>query len=179
MAQPRELTASQFRLRSLLGLMLAVAILSWGITFVPPPLWFILGFHALPVVEVTVCILGVVYLKGAWRAFHLGFGLTVLQVVVLTFLLVDNFDYRFITRSWEILGLVPALLVVLPGATGVVGMFFHNIGQRAKQRELALAKAVVVKAKQQPQTRARPQSVVREVLEIRDEAEDQAPLVRS
>ena len=172
MAQPRELTASQFRLRSLLGLMLAVAVASWVITVVPPPLWVVLTFHALPVVAFTVCVLGFTYLHGAPRAFCLGYGLTLLQVVVLTFLLVDNFDYRFMFR-WEVMGLVPVMCIVIPGAMGFIGVYFHNVGQRAKQRELALAKAVVTKAKQQAPTRPRPQTVVREVLEIRDDEQDE------
>jgi hypothetical protein len=170
MAQPRELSFAQFRLRSLIGLMLAVAMASWVVTVVPPPLWFILAFHVLPVALLTTCILGAVYLPGAWRAFCLGYALTLLQVVVLTFLLVDNFDYRLIMRSWEIMSLVPVLLMVLPGALGLVGVYFHNIAYRAKQTEAALARAVAARAREQ--ARPRPTRVVREVLEIRDEADD-------
>jgi hypothetical protein len=170
MAQPRALTSTQFRLRTLLGLMLAVAIFSWVVTIVPPPLWFILAFHVLPVVLLTACILGAIYLPGPWRAFCLGYAITLLQVVVLTFLLVRDFDYRFIMRTWQIMSLVPVLLIVLPGAMGLIGVFFQNIAHRVKQTEAALARAVAAKARQQAQHRPRP--MIREVLEIRDEPDD-------
>ena len=173
MAQPRELSRAQFRLRSLLGLMLAVAVASWVVTVVPPPLWVVFTVHALPAIAFTLSVLGFVYLPGSAKAFCLGYGLTLLQVVVLTFLLVDNFDYHFIFRSWQVLSLVPLMCFVLPGAIGLIGVYFHNVGQRTKQRELALAKAVVIKARQQAPMRTRPRPVVREVLGIRDEAEEQ------
>ena len=176
MAQPRELSASQFRLRWLLGLMLAVAVASWVVKVVPPPLWAVLTIHVLPVVVFTLCVLGFVYLHGAPRAFCLGYGLTLLQVVVLTFLLVEDFDYRSLTRYWQVMALVPVMCIALPGAMGLIGVYFYNVGRRAKQRELALAKAVVIKARQEAQPRPRLQPGVREVLEIRDEAEERSPL---
>jgi hypothetical protein len=177
MAQPRELTSTQFRLRSLIALMFAVAIASWVVTVVPPRLWLVLTIHALPVVAFTICILGAVYLPGGMKAFCLGYGLTLFQVVVLTFLLVDNFDYQFIMRYWEVMALVPVLCIVLPSAVGLVGVYFHGIAQRAKQAERAVTTAIVNRARQQAVQRPRP--VVREVLEIRDEAENQTPLVRT
>jgi hypothetical protein len=150
--------------------MFAVAIASWVVTVVPPPLWIVLAFHVVPVAVLTTCVLGAIYLRGGLRAFCLGFALTLLQVIVLTFLLVEGFDYGFIARHWQVMALVPVLCIVFPGAMGFVAAYFHNVSERARQKEIAVARAVVEKAKQQ--ARHRPKPIVREVLEIRDEAEE-------
>jgi len=127
---PHRPSFLQFRLRSLFILTFAVAVLSWLITILPPEFWFILGFPTLPIVGLSASILGVIYLSGWQRAFWLGFGIALLQVMVLGFF-VDAFDGR-VFRDWEALFLIPFFVVVVPVLTGFVGVYFFWLGQANK-----------------------------------------------
>jgi hypothetical protein len=127
-APSRQLGSFQFRLQSLFIFMLIVAILSWLVTIVPGDFWFLLVLPTLPLVAMTASILGVIYLRGGWRAFWVGYGVCLIQVVVLG-LFFEVFEVRGPFRELEVLILVPLFVVGVPALTGWIGFRFYRNGQ--------------------------------------------------
>src|SRR5688572_30793958 len=99
---PRQLAPFQFPLRSLFIATLVVAILAWLVTIMPGDFWFLLLLPTLPLVAMTASILGVIYLREGWRAFWVGYGVCLIQVVLLG-LFFEAFEFRGPFREVEVL----------------------------------------------------------------------------
>jgi hypothetical protein len=125
MPQSRQLAPFQFSLRWLFIAMLVVAILAWLATVLEEDIWFVLLLPALPLIAMTTSILGVIYLRAGWRAFWVGYGVCLIQVVLLG-LFFKVFDGPF--RELEMLLLVPMFVVAVPSLTGWIGVRFYRNG---------------------------------------------------
>jgi len=123
----RQLRFFQFRLRSLFIFTLVVAILAWLITVIPGDFWFILLLPTLPIVTLTASILGVIYLREGWRAFWVGYGISLIQIILLG-LFFDIFD-RPGLGELEMIVFVPGFVIVVPAMTGGIGFYFYRKGQ--------------------------------------------------
>ena len=128
MPQPRPLAPFQFPLRWLFIAMLAVAILAWLTTVLEEGIWFILLLPTLPLVALSTSILGAIYLRQGWRAFWVGYGVCLIQVVLLA-MFFDAFEFRGPSREFEILILVPLFVIAVPSLTGWIGYRFYRSGQ--------------------------------------------------
>jgi hypothetical protein len=129
---PRKLAFFQFPLRSLFIFTLIVAIISWLITIVPARLWLVLAFPALPVIELSTCILAVIYLRGARRAFACGFLISLVQAILLGVFATDGLRSGYRIQEWEFLLILPAFFILIPAATGWIGEYFFRLGEQAK-----------------------------------------------
>jgi hypothetical protein len=120
----------QFRLRSLFILMTASAILLWLALLLGDRFFFIL-LPALVFLGFSAAILGVIYLRGAARAFWLGYGLCTLQLMVLGIFIVEGlFRGR---ADWEELLIIGFYCFVLPALAGLVGWYFYRVGEKERQ----------------------------------------------
>lgn len=133
--EPRPLAPFQFRLQSLFIFMLIVAILSWLVTILPADAWLFLTFPTLPILGMTSAILGVVYLRGKWRAFWLGFGIALAHVLLLG--LFTGFYWGRGFREWEALLIVPMFGAIVPAVGGWIGTLFQRAGQAAELQAAA------------------------------------------
>jgi hypothetical protein len=150
---PRRPSFFQFRLRSLFILMFSAAIVVWLFTLLEEELIIFFGLMVFPVVALSTSTLGVVYLRGGRRAFWMGFGLALLQVVMLAFVF-EFFDRRFM-REWEAVILLPILLLAMPVGTGFIGVYFQRMGQKQEQSQPLPSPEANGRSDQQPDAPAR------------------------
>jgi len=132
----RPLAPFQFSLRWLFIAMLVVAILAWLVTVLEEEIWFILLVPTLPLVALTTSILGAIYLRQGWRAFWIGYGVCLIQVVLLA-MFFEVFEFRGPFREFEVLILVPLFVVAVPALTGWIGYRFYRSGQAQTAAPLA------------------------------------------
>ena len=130
-AKPRPQSFFQFKLRSLFMLTLIVALLSGFIRIAPPQLWFLIVFPTTPVVGLTTCILGAIYLRGSGRAFWIGFGITLVQALLVG-LFFSRFGWRgsILRDEWVAVLFGSFFLLLVPVGTGLLGMYFYRLGNR-------------------------------------------------
>jgi hypothetical protein len=131
----RPLGLFQFRLRSLFFLTLAVAIFSALVRILPLGVWYLLVIPVMPIMALSASILGVIYLRAQWRAFWLGFGTGIVQIIVLGFY-ADFLPSVFRGNEWEALLLIPFFVLVVPSMTGGIGVWFYVRGEAVRNLEL-------------------------------------------
>ena len=121
----------QFRLRSLFILMTVVAVLLWLAPFLVDDDIFFILFSALIFLGLSTAILGVVYLRGAARAFWLGYAVCDLQVKIVGVFIANEI---FRSRSdWEELLLIGCYCFILPALTGGIGWYVYRVGEKQRQ----------------------------------------------
>jgi hypothetical protein len=138
MRPSRPLAPFQFPLRSLFFLTLAVAVLAALVRILPIGVWYLLVIPVMPIVALSSSILGVIYLRGQWRAFWLGFGTGIVQVIALG-LYVDVLPGAFPMRDWEAILIVPFFILVVPSMTGGIGVWLYVRGQAAQVLEVPMS----------------------------------------
>jgi hypothetical protein len=125
----RQLAPFQFPLRSLFIATLIVAILAWLVTVLPPEAWLFLTITTLPIFAMVAAFLGVVYLRGRWRAFWLGFGIALIHVLLLG--LFSGFLWGRGPWREEAMLIIPVYTIVVPLISGWLGLKFYRAGQAA------------------------------------------------